>query len=105
MTNWQRERLDKAVQDFADEMKCMSCIHRDICFAQKGGVNLMLANTNCEYYKKADDFEEVVRCKDCGYYRIKGCYCMGVPTEPAVYRHPDDFCSHGIRRENEKSDT
>ena len=45
------------------------------------------------------DLVEVVRCKDCGYYQGEepNRYCMGLPTEPAVCREPDDFCSRGRR--------
>lgn len=50
------------------------------------------------------DVEEVVRCKDCGYYNLKGQFCMGLPTEPAVHRAPDDYCSraHRITTESER---
>lgn len=47
---------------------------------------------------RAVDAVPVVRCKDCGYYRSKGKFCMGIPTEPPVFRSPDDFCSRGRRR-------
>lgn len=107
MTNWQRERVDKAIQDFADEMKCTSCVHRDICFAQKGGVNLMLANTNCKYYKKADDFVEVVRCKNCihaeplssGLFRCKYHTVHTITKSSILNTAPDNYCSWGERRE------
>ena len=45
--------------------------------------------------------ESIIHCKDCGYYNAKKFFCYGLPTEPAVFRYPDDYCSKGIlRKEN-----
>lgn len=47
------------------------------------------------------DTVKVIRCKDCGYYRISKegwGYCIGLPTEPSVFRYPDDFCSKGVQK-------
>ena len=38
------------------------------------------------------DVEEIVRCKDCKYYRECGC------QRAFVYPEPDDFCSRGERK-------
>lgn len=53
--------------------------------------------------KDTRDLVEVIRCKDCGYYQGEepNRYCMGLPTEPAVFREPDDFCSRGRRRNSD----
>lgn len=40
----------------------------------------------------------VIRCKDCGYYRINNQVCMGRPTEPMVFRDLEDFCSKAVRK-------
>ena len=57
----------------------------------------------------AADVAEVVRCKDCKYYRNHPnglCYLHTEPKEnergysgEAVCVEPDDFCSYGERRE------
>lgn len=41
---------------------------------------------------------EVVRCKDCGYYNVKGGFCLGLPGEPIIVRPPDGFCNYGVER-------
>lgn len=51
--------------------------------------------------KRCDECDRVavVRCGECGYYRVSKegyGYCMGLPTEPAVGRDPLDYCSKGI---------
>lgn len=51
----------------------------------------------------ADDRVQVIRCKDCGYYRNEHQFCMGLPTEPAVVRDPEDFCSKAVRVVKEKT--
>ena len=60
----------------------------------------------CEDIRKipAADVVEVVRCKDCKYYRQNEyssdkdmmcmCWCDWLPTDP------DDFCSYGKRKTN-----
>lgn len=66
--------------------------------------------TDCErlYFVKqikaipAADVVEVVRCRDCKYYRQNTyspdedmmcmCWCDWLPTDP------DDFCSYGVRK-------
>ena len=45
------------------------------------------------------DAVEVVRCKDCVRYGDVSNVCKGRPTEPNLHRKPNDFCSYGVRRE------
>jgi hypothetical protein len=57
------------------------------------------------HFKDAEmvEYAEVVRCKDCKYYKKNQydpegsmwckCWCDWLPTEP------DDFCSYGEKRE------
>lgn len=45
---------------------------------------------------------KIVRCGECGYYRNKNGFCIGLPTEPVVMRRPDDFCSRGCRRKSDE---
>ena len=59
----------------------------------------------------AADVAEVVRCKDCKYYRVgavlapnKFCFRLKHPVEdrPIGYNFaPDDFCSHGERKDGD----
>ena len=55
----------------------------------------------------AVDAVEVVRCKDCKHYKTQNksarwnhetLYCM---RSAAVKVKPDDFCSYGVRREDD----
>lgn len=65
----------------------------------KGMINVQPTITNVE---------DVVRCKDCKYYREsrvlapnKFCFRLNHPTEPGKIGYnfaDDDFCSHGVRR-------
>ena len=48
-----------------------------------------------------EDVVKVIRCKNCGYYRESSRRCIGLPTEPMVFRDPDDFCSHAVERKEE----
>lgn len=41
------------------------------------------------------DAVPVVRCKDCKYWDFGDCYRLELS-------HPDDFCSYGERRDEEK---
>ena len=46
--NFANENIIKMIE----EMKCFNCMHADVCFAQKGGVNLQLVDsTGCEHYQ------------------------------------------------------
>ena len=60
---------------------------------------------------KADAMAELVRCKDCKYYRegkvwegIKFCFRLrGMDGEPVGYNFSaEDFCSRGERKDNER---
>lgn len=66
------------------------------------------------YSIPAADVAPVVRCRDCKYYRVsamlapnKFCFRLKHPVEdrPIGYNFaPDDFCSHGERLGEVKSD-
>ena len=49
-----------------------------------------------------DDVVKVIRCKNCGYYRLKNRVCMGLPTEPMVLRDPDDYCSRASEKKGRR---
>lgn len=68
----------------------------------------------CLEHIPAADVVQVVRCRDCKYYRVsamlapnKFCFRLKHPVEdrPIGYNFaPDDFCSHGERLGEVKSD-
>jgi hypothetical protein len=48
------------------------------------------------------DVVEVVRCKDCFYYREENSYCMNPHCSSSFYGHrvkENHYCSYGERRE------
>lgn len=49
-----------------------------------------------------EDVVQVIRCKDCGYYRASSRVCLGRPTEPMVARDPEDYCSKAVRKTEAK---
>lgn len=57
-------------------------------------------------YLRTKDMAEVVRCRECIYYKEKGydshpyCYYFDEPWSPSrgISREPDDFCSRGERK-------
>ena len=48
------------------------------------------------------DAVEVVRCKDCVYYREEDLLCVGVSCvgDSHANWYPEDFCSYGERKDN-----
>lgn len=78
---------------------CADCVCRDKCDRQAYcWVKAM----------QTVDAVPVVHCKDCKYYREsrvlapnKFCFRLNHPTEPGKIGYnfaDDDFCSHGVRR-------
>lgn len=55
------------------ELKCLSCIHGELCLQQQGGVNLAIISEVCEHYKSTANVAEVKH----GYWIDKptGRYC------------------------------
>ena len=53
------------------------------------------------------DAVPVVRCKDCKYYDRDECQnpYIFMSDEAHLYTQPDDFCSYGERKENERLET
>lgn len=60
--------------------------------------------------KDYGDWVCVVRCKDCKYYTdyiaytksFKSHYCSGGFVDSNMALHPDDYCSYGERKDNDK---
>lgn len=52
-------------------------------------------------YAPTADVVEVVRCKDCAYYREENGYCMNSHCASSFYGHrvkEEHYCSYGERR-------
>lgn len=79
-------------------MICNDCIHFEVC-----GISKVLKTvTECPY--KRTDVVEVVRCKDCKYYRDTNdeTYCNRNWWNDEWHRtYPDDYCSCGERKKTE----
>ena len=41
------------------ELKCLTCIHGELCLYQQGGVNLSIISEDCEHYKPTADVVEM----------------------------------------------
>lgn len=95
-------------------MTCKDCIHFDICeiMEDQYGIKKLLPE-QCHYSKDKSTVAEVVRCKDCKHYKKNGwCnenshfedadrnQCGEDECEYYTYFLPDDFCSHGERKDD-----
>ena len=87
-------------------MNCKDCIYFKRCVVL--GVELDMnhdkeADKNCRYFKNKSNVVEVVRCKDCKYFRIdqefqSGRYCEIRNVNGGGFCKDNDFCSYGERR-------
>ena len=78
---------------------CKDCVRYSGCTSE--WCKLSKIEHICHHFKTNADFVEVVRCKDCKYYKQNPyspdeymmcmCWCDWLPTDP------DDFCSYGER--------
>lgn len=88
-------------------MKCKECIHERVCEAliKKGlpyADEKYLAEAFCMAFRNKADFVEVVRCKDCKYWRNKhGGFCEASNALSEVNNENKDFCSYGKRSDTE----
>ena len=69
-----------------------------IAAGENGGMGALIVGTLRRYVLRqpAVDAVEVVRCKDCKYFKY-GDYCVGDKMEHSHARE-NDFCSYGERR-------
>lgn len=58
--------------------------------------------TNSVEYRRQINWSPLVRCKDCEFYEAKEKWCGRLGLCGAF--DPNDFCSHGERREDGKTD-
>lgn len=81
---------------------CKDCVRCNGCTSEWHKLSKVEIEHLCCNFKNKADFVEVVRCKDCKYYRQNEyspdedmmcmCWCDWLPTDP------DDFCSYGERK-------
>lgn len=82
---------------------CKDCLHHKSCFnmAFRCGYKAEALDGAeiCEDFKNKADFVEVVRCKDCKYWRdVKGGFCKASNALCEVNNKNYDFCSYGERK-------
>lgn len=89
-------------------------IRKDHCDKERANEHFIFGIESVLEYAEnlpAADVVPVVRCKDCKYYRVsamlapnKFCFRLKHPVEdrPIGYNFaPDDFCSHGERKDDD----
>lgn len=79
-------------------MTCKDCIHDDVCSALEMNGISKISPSQCGCFKQHEDFVEVVRCKDCRYWKQvteerHACYILGWEMDY------DEYCSRGERKE------
>ena len=79
---------------------CSDCIHLDVCYKIEHFGRDLETNTPCREFIGVSDRVEVVRCKDCRYYRRMYKLCSCRSDKYNVYLNDDDFCSFGEREKN-----
>ena len=90
---------------------CNDCIHYDICYKIEHFGRDLETNIPCKEFIGVNDRVEVVRCKDCKYFNHKEleCQCDGIVQDLAdsgsfrLNFYLDDYCSYGIRKENDNA--
>lgn len=103
--------------EYIEREAALSLVQPDAPEDEKAAVTIATAKKlvrNIVQRTPAADVVPVVRCRDCKYYRVsallapnKFCFRLKHPEEdrPIGYNFaPDDFCSHGERLGEVKSD-
>lgn len=103
--------------EYIEREAALSLVQPDAPEDEKAAVTIATAKKlvrNIAQRTPAADVAPVVRCRDCKYYRVsamlapnKFCFRLKHPVEdrPIGYNFaPDDFCSHGERLGEVKSD-
>ena len=85
-------------------MTCKDCIHCRACHemwliavSQEDDFFERNDADTCEDFKHKYSFEEVVRCRDCEYWKNKDCRKDIALVSP----NENDYCSYGKRRDTE----
>ena len=85
---------------------CNDCLYQTLCdlYSNLGVTDIPASDVSiCDLFKNKADVAEVVRCKDCEYFQDNN---DGYPHKDCKWRADetpdgDDFCSYGVRKENE----
>ena len=89
---------------------CKECLHVDVCYmVEHYGVDIDedRQEYDCHQFTDRTKYAEVVRCKDCKYYKpqeksAKWHGTVNYCTRVVSLKMPTDgFCSYGERREGE----
>ena len=83
-------------------MTCYDCIHCGACSdAGDSGFSCLKEDVSkCKHFKNKADFVEVVRCRDCKYWRTEhGGFCEASNALSEVNNANNDFCSYGERKD------
>ena len=96
---------DELVKNLEEALKINPPKDRQKFLFQVGAVKILEGIIN-EAEERFTDAVEVVRCKECIYYKEKGydshpyCYYFDEPWSPSrgISREPNDFCSKGERK-------
>lgn len=89
-------------------MTCKSCVHHRVC-GYRLDYETDVTNSKCSHFRQKCNYVEVVRCKDCKYFKtpkwgddmINTCREMSGCLDV----HPDGYCSYGIRKGGKKCDS
>ena len=78
-------------------MTCKDCIHGVICnvLSSPNSQDEKNAEKWCWNFKNKADFVEVVRCKDCKFYKPIAIGLENACIRQSAYKEPTDYCSMG----------
>lgn len=76
-------------------MPCDDCIRYPACIFHLIGHE----NEKCPNFLNKANLVEVVRCKDCKHLMFSDCYGECTKAYLGIVS-PNDYCSHGERRDN-----
>lgn len=81
---------------------CKDCFHW--CLCKDDGVFYSQGAEGCASWADKENTVEVVRCKDCDWYREDGSICVNPHCGKSFYGcrvRQDHFCSYGERKGND----
>lgn len=83
---------------------CKDCLHIDVCVHRYrklcSGIMSEDLNNACTKFKDRNEYEKVVRCKNCDYKFVKnGHNKKGCPLDGVGFMNDNDFCSCGERKD------
>ena len=79
---------------------CERCVHKNVC-----EIRSVQDEDDERALAECSDFFEIVRCKDCEFYKLRNVSSHYKPTKPCCLRkaavtvNENDYCSYGKRKE------